>query len=118
MRVRVVFRNPDNKPTIITRRSAVVYSDVGFLFVFFCRTPRTHRRNDVVELLVENHRLLSSDEAEEQRGGQEQPFQEEGGRDRDIRSETQVGGDIRAAEEGNQTHTDRESVMNSPIRSV
>lgn len=62
--------------------------------------------NHVVELLGEEHRLLLSDEAKEQRSGQEQPFQEEGGRDRDMRSKTQVGSDLRAAEEGNQTHTD------------
>lgn len=73
------------------------------MFYFIFHPHR--RRNDVFKLHVEIYRLLSSDEAEEQRGGQEQSFQEEGGRDRDIRSKTQAGGDVRSAEEGNQTHT-------------
>lgn len=77
-----------------------------------------YRCHDVFELLVKDYWLLLSDEAEEQRGGQEQSFQEEGSRDRDFRSKTQVGGDLCTAEEGNQTHTSRESVINSVYRSV
>lgn len=69
------------------------------------------KKNDVFKLCVQNFRLLSSDETEEQRGGQKQPFQEEGGRNRDLRSETQVGSDLRTVEEGNQTHSDRESII-------
>jgi len=60
-----------------------------------------YRIDHVFKLHIKNYRLLLSDEAEEQRGGQKQPFQEEGCRNRNIRSKAQIGGDIRAVEEGN-----------------